>query len=80
VRGFLSPFSQPIISEIVASNLGVGYLMIAASSRFDVALGFADLMATAAMGVVLYDLFTVMEQRFTGWAYRNSGNDNSAGK
>lgn len=64
-------FVGSIISETVASNLGIGYLMIAASSRFDVALVFAGLIVTAAMGVLLYALFAVMEQRFTGWAYRN---------
>jgi NitT/TauT family transport system permease protein len=64
-------FVGSIISETVASNLGIGYLMIAASSRFDVALVFAGLIVTAAMGVILYAVFAVLEQRFTGWAYRN---------
>jgi NitT/TauT family transport system permease protein len=64
-------FVGSIISETVASNLGIGYLMIAASSRFDVALVFAGLIVTATMGVLLYAVFAVMEQRFTGWAYRN---------
>jgi NitT/TauT family transport system permease protein len=64
-------FVGSVISETVASNLGIGYLMIAASSRFDVALVFAGLVVTAAMGIILYAIFAIIEQRFTGWAYRN---------
>jgi NitT/TauT family transport system permease protein len=63
-------FVGSVISETVASNLGVGYLMIVASSRFDVALVFAGLVIIAAMGVALFAVFAVLERRFTGWAYR----------
>jgi NitT/TauT family transport system permease protein len=63
-------FVGSVISETVASNLGVGYLMIVASSRFDVALVFAGLVIIAAMGVALFAAFAVLERRFTGWAYR----------
>lgn len=63
-------FVGSVISETVASNLGVGYLMIAASSRFDVALVFAGLVVIAAMGVALFGIFAVLERRLTGWAYR----------
>lgn len=64
-------FVGSVIAETVASNLGVGYLMIAASSRFDVPLVFAGLVVIAAMGVALFAMFAVMERRFTSWAYRN---------
>jgi NitT/TauT family transport system permease protein len=64
-------FVGSVIAETVASNLGVGYLMIAASSRFDVPLVWAGLMVIAAMGVALFAVFAVMERRFTSWAYRN---------
>jgi NitT/TauT family transport system permease protein len=64
-------FVGSVISETVASNRGVGYLMIVASSRFDVPLVFAGLIVIAAMGVALFAIFAVLEGRFTGWAYRN---------
>jgi NitT/TauT family transport system permease protein len=64
-------FVGSVISETVASNNGVGYLMIAASSRFDVPLVFAGLVVIAAMGVVLFAIFAALEQRFTSWAYRS---------
>ncbi len=63
-------FVGSVIAETVASNRGVGYLMIAASSRFDVPLVFAGLMVIGAMGVVLYVGFAFLEGRLTSWAYR----------
>jgi len=63
-------FVGSVISETVASNRGIGYLMIAASSRFDVPLVFAGLLAIALMGVGLYAIAAVLETRLTRWAYR----------
>jgi NitT/TauT family transport system permease protein len=63
-------FVGAIIAETVGSSRGVGYLMIAASSRFDVPLVFAGLLVIAFMGIVLYELFAFLERRLTGWAYR----------
>ena len=59
-----------VISETIASNAGIGYLMLNASSRFDVPLVFAGLTVVAAMGVAIYALFASVEGRFTGWATR----------
>ncbi|MDR7484442.1 MAG: ABC transporter permease [Armatimonadota bacterium] len=63
-------FVGAVISETVAANRGIGYMMIAASARFDVPLVFAGLVVVAAMGVALFALFAVIEHRLTGWAYR----------
>jgi NitT/TauT family transport system permease protein len=63
-------FVGSVISETVASNRGIGYLMIAASSRFDVPLVFAGLLAIALMGVGLYAIAAILEARLTRWAYR----------
>lgn len=63
-------FVGSVISETVASNKGIGYLMVIASSRFDVPLVFAGLVVIAAMGVALYMVFALLEKRFTPWAYR----------
>lgn len=59
-----------VISETIAANAGIGYLMLNASSRFDVPLVFAGLAVVAAMGVAIYALFASVETRFTGWATR----------
>ncbi|WMS44953.1 ABC transporter permease [Acuticoccus sp. MNP-M23] len=59
-----------VISETIASNSGIGYLMLNASSRFDVPLVFAGLVVVAAMGVAIYAAFAAFEARVTGWATR----------
>jgi NitT/TauT family transport system permease protein len=66
-------FVGAVISETVASNRGIGYLMLAASSRFEVPLVFAGLVVVAAMGVALFAAFAVLERRLAGWAYRGQG-------
>ncbi len=61
-------FVGTVISETLASNSGIGYLMVSASSNFDVPLGFAGLCVLALMGVVLYGLFAVLEKYVIHWA------------
>ncbi|MCK9261160.1 MAG: ABC transporter permease [Azoarcus sp.] len=64
-------FVGSVISETVASNLGIGYLMMAASSSMDMALVFAGLIVIGIMGVAMYELFALVERKLTGWAHRN---------
>ncbi len=64
-----SAFVGSVISETVASNAGIGYLMAVAASDFNTRLAFGGLFVLAAMGVLLYGVFAVIEQRVTGWAY-----------
>jgi NitT/TauT family transport system permease protein len=64
-------FVGTVISETVASNRGIGNLMMIASSSFDVPLVFAGLFILAALGVALYAGFSVIEGRVTGWAVRS---------
>jgi NitT/TauT family transport system permease protein len=66
-------FVGTIISETVASNKGIGYLMMAATANFDTPLVFAGLIVIAVMGIVMYALFAVIEQRTTFWAKRGDG-------
>jgi NitT/TauT family transport system permease protein len=65
-------FVGSIVSETVAANAGIGYLMMAASSRFDVPLVFAGLVVVAVMGVVMYEIFVFLERRITFWATRGT--------
>lgn len=64
-------FVGSIIAETVASNKGIGHLMIVASSRFEVPLVFAGLLVTAVMGVMMYVVAIHVEKRMTGWATRD---------
>jgi len=63
-------FVGAVISETIASNDGIGYLMVQAASQFRTPLMFAGVAVIAAMGIVTYLVFVVIERRFTGWATR----------
>jgi NitT/TauT family transport system permease protein len=64
-----SAFVGSVISETVASNAGIGYLMAVAASDFNTRLAFGGLFVLGTMGVLLYGVFAIIEQRVTGWAY-----------
>lgn len=63
-------FVGAVISETLASNDGIGYLMLQASSQFRVPLMFAGLAVIALMGIATYLVFALLEGRVTGWATR----------
>jgi NitT/TauT family transport system permease protein len=72
-------FVGSIIAETVASNKGIGHLMIVASSRFEVPLVFAGLLVTAIMGVIMYVIAIMVEKRMTGWSVREMGGTSAGG-
>jgi NitT/TauT family transport system permease protein len=65
-------FVGSVVAETVASNRGVGNMMMIASSSFNVPLVFAGLFVLAALGVSLYAVFSILERRVVGWAMRKS--------
>ncbi|MBC2607932.1 ABC transporter permease [Pelagicoccus albus] len=65
-------FVGAVVAETVASNKGIGNMMMIASSSFNVPLVFAGLLILAFLGVLLYGVFALLEQRFAGWATRRS--------
>ena len=65
-------FIGSVISETVASNRGIGYLMLSASARFEVPLVFAGLLVVGAMGIAMYAICAIYEQRMTRWAFRGN--------
>lgn len=65
-------FVGAITSETVASNNGIGAMMIAASSDFNVALVFAAVGVVGMLGVMMYAIFGVFEARLTFWARRSA--------
>jgi NitT/TauT family transport system permease protein len=64
-------FVGAVLSETLASNNGIGFLMQSASAQFDVPLTFAGLVVVAAMAVVAYVACVLIEQRMVRWAFRN---------
>lgn len=63
-------FVGSVISETLASNDGIGYLMVQSAAQFRTPLMFAGVGVIAAMGILTYVIFVLIEQRFTNWAMR----------
>lgn len=66
-------FVGTVVSETVASNQGIGYLMMSAGSQMRMGLVFAGLLVISAMAMVMYELFAQLEKRMTVWAHRGQG-------
>lgn len=64
-------FVGSVISESVASNYGIGNLMLQAQAQFQVPLIFAGLVALAVEGIAMYAVMALLEKRMTGWAQRS---------
>ena len=67
-------FVGTTVSEMTASNEGIGYLLISAGSSMQMGLAFAGLVVVGAMAMLMYEFFSVLERRITGWAHRGSQN------
>ncbi len=63
-------FVGSVISESIASNHGIGNLMLQAQAQFQVPLIFACLVVLAVEGIVMYAIMAWLEHRMTGWAHR----------
>jgi NitT/TauT family transport system permease protein len=64
-------FVGSVISESVASNNGIGNLMLQAQAQFQVPLIFAGLVVLAVEGIAMYAVMAILEKRMTGWAQRS---------
>lgn len=64
-------FVGSVISESIASNYGIGNLMLQAQAQFQVPLIFAGLVALAMEGIMMYWAMAALERRMTGWAQRS---------
>ena len=65
-------FVGAVVSESIASNVGIGYLMLSASATFRIPLVFAGLLVIALMGIIMYMAAARLERRFASWATRGS--------
>ena len=67
-------FVGTVVSETIAANKGIGYLMTLAGSSFQMPLVFAGLLALAVEGIAMYAVFAYIESKMTRWAFRSSMN------
>jgi NitT/TauT family transport system permease protein len=63
-------FVGSVVSETVAGDEGIGYLMMLAGSQMRMPLVFAGLTVISVMAMIMYEVFAVLEKRMTGWATR----------
>ncbi|MGQ2902024.1 ABC transporter permease [Neoaquamicrobium sediminum] len=64
-------FVGSVIAETVAANSGLGHMMLAAQSQFNVPLVWAGLIMLAIEGIIMYAVMAWVEMRMTGWAHRS---------
>ncbi len=67
-------FVGTVLAEMTAGDSGIGYLMQSAGSQQRMPLAFAGLVTIGAMAMAMYELFSWIERRTTGWAHRGSQN------
>ncbi len=63
-------FVGTVLAEMTAGDSGIGYLMQTAGSQQRMPLAFAGLVTIGAMAMAMYELFSWVERRTTGWAHR----------
>src|SRR5450830_291962 len=63
-------FVGSTVSEMNASNEGIGYLLVSAGSSMKMPLAFAGLVVIGAMAMAMYELFAIIEKRTSRWAHR----------
>jgi len=64
-------FVGSVVSETVAANRGIGFLMLRDASA-NVPRMFAALLLIAALAVAMYGIAALLERRFTRWATRGA--------
>ena len=65
-------FVGTVLAEMTAGDSGIGYLMQSAASQQRLPLAFAGLVTIGVMAMAMYELFSWVEKRTTGWAHRGS--------
>ncbi len=68
-------FVGTVLAEMTAGDSGIGYLMQSAGSQQRMPLAFAGLVVIGVMAYLMYEMFSLVEKRTTGWAHRGSGSE-----
>jgi NitT/TauT family transport system permease protein len=68
-------FVGTVLAEMTAGDSGIGYLMQTAGSQQRMPLAFAGLVVIGVMAMAMYELFSLVEKRTTGWAHRGTQGD-----
>jgi NitT/TauT family transport system permease protein len=61
-----------VVSEMIASREGIGYMVLMAGAEFRTPLLFAYVVTSALLGVAIYAVFAFADRRLAWWAYRGN--------
>jgi NitT/TauT family transport system permease protein len=64
-----------VVSEFVSSEKGLGYLVVSATTRFDVPMAMAAVVTLACVSVILYQLVDAAHWLFFPWSIRSAETD-----
>ena len=56
-----------IVGEFIASQRGLGYLVLVANGEMNTPMAFAGMLLLTLMGIVLYFAVEAVERWLTGW-------------
>ncbi len=68
--GLTSAFVGTVIAEMVASDKGLGYVILSSTSRLDTPLAFSCLILLALITLIISKMLGIIERRIVKWAYR----------
>ena len=68
--GMVSAVTGVVVVEYIASNKGLGYLTLWASSRFDMPVMFAAIFMTALLGLAFNLILASLEFVVMPWTWR----------
>lgn len=61
-----------VVAEFVSANAGLGYLITSSMAFFKVPIAWAAMIVLSAMGILLFHIVGVIEQRFFPWSQSES--------
>jgi NitT/TauT family transport system permease protein len=68
--GLTSAIVGSVIAEMVASDRGIGYVILSSTSRLDTPLAFSCLLLLALTTFTISKALDIIERRVVRWAYR----------
>lgn len=60
-----------VVSELFASNVGLGFYILNSSSTFKIAETWAGALLVGVIGYILVTLFAILERRLLSWYFRS---------
>lgn len=70
--GLASAVVGTVIAEMIASDKGMGYVILSSTSRLDTSLAFSCLLLLMTSTLVLSKILGLLERRLVKWAYVQS--------